>query len=178
MSELIKFEVKPFAAARVIGKLVDCSLNEGADNPVPGMWESMGQDGRLDFLKNMHERATPDPDMVGWLGGYNPESNSFTYIIGVLTRPDTPVPDGYAYRDIPDCEIGIAWIQGSDDNGDIYQGAHDINAKAMQESGYEYDHSAGGFEMEYYSHARFAIPATNGEKTLVMEYYSPCRKKQ
>ena len=178
MSELINFEVKPFAAARVIGRQAICPLNEGEYNPVPTMWESMKQDGSLDFLKNLPDRATPEPDTVGWMGEYNPESNSFIYIAGVLTKPAASVPEGFVYRDLPECQMGIAWVQGTGENGDVYSGAHNHCAKAVQDNGYEYDYSAGGFEMEYYSHARFVVPFENGEILLIMDYYSPCKRKQ
>lgn len=177
MGKLVKFEVKQFSAARVIGKQVIHGLKSGTKNPVPELWESMARDGILDYLKNMHERATQAPDTVGWMGDFNPETREFVYLAGVLTKPGTPVPEGYAYRDIPDCEMSIGWMQGSDDNGDVYQGASECTAKARKEHGYEYDGSAGGFEMEYYSHARFYVPFEQGEKELIMDFYSPCRKR-
>lgn len=178
MATLIEFEVMEFPAARVIGRQVTVSMKEGAANPVPAMWTAMTEEGTLAFLKESLGRLTPEPDMVGWMGDYNPETNEFIYIAGVLSTPDAPVPAGFYHRDIQPCSMGVGWIQGSDDGGDLYQGAHDHTAKAMRENGYEYYYPAGGFEMEYYSHVRFVLPMERGEKTLVMGYYSPCRKME
>lgn len=176
MSTLINFEVKSFPAARLIGKPVTGSIKPGAENPVPSLWESMMMDGTLASLTAIPELATVDPDTVGWMGEYDSATGSFTYIAGVLTKPGTPVPEGCVSRDLPACEMVIASIRGMHEGGDLYCGAHDHTWNAMKEHGYEYDYSAGGYEMEYYSHARFTVPMSKGEKTLVMDYYSPCKK--
>lgn len=176
MSKLIKFEVQKFPASRLIGKQVNLSLNPGSENLAPALWQTMWQDGSMEFLKNLPGRSTPDPDTVGWMGDYDPETNSFVYIAGVLAKEGYIVPDGFVYRDIPQCDMGIGWIQGREEGADLYAGAHNHVAEAMKESGYEYDSSSGDFEMEYYSYKRFAVPHYIGEKILIMDYYSPCRK--
>lgn len=176
MATLIDFEVKLFPPVRVIGKQVTGSIKPGDENPVPRLWESMMMDGTLAFLTTMAELVTADSDTVGWMGEYDPATSCFTYIAGVLTKPGTPVPDGCVARDLPACEMAIASIRGRHEGGDLYAGAHDITWNAMKEHGYEYDSSAGGFEMEYYSHMRFAEPITKGERVVVMEFYSPCKK--
>jgi len=176
MSKLIGLEIRAFPATRVIGKQVICSLDEGAENPGPALWEGMFKDGTLEFLLNLPQRSTPDRDNVGWMGGYDPTSNSYKYIAGILAEPGTPVPDGYAYFDIPACLMAIASIQGTDAGHDVYIGAHDHLARAIEERGYEYDPDAGGFEMEYHSHTRFSIPVERGDEFVVLDYYSPCRK--
>jgi len=178
MSKLIKFEIKAFPATRMIGKQVACGLGEDAENPGPALWASMLTDGSLDFLLNLPQRSTLDRDTVGWMGEYNPASNSYIYIAGILAEPATPVPSGYVYRDIPACEMAIASIQGTDSDHDVYAGAHDHTAKAVQEAGYEYDPGAGGFEMEYQSHTGFTMPLARGEDIVVLNYYSPCRKRE
>ena len=178
MSELVSFEVRGFDATRLIGRQLTHSVEEGVPNPIPGLWQSMQEDGTLAFLKNLPERATPDPDLVGWMGDYNPATRTFAYMAGVLAGPGTPVPAGYVSRDIPGCEMAVGWIQGSDEGGDLYTGAHDHTARAMQEHGFEYDDSKGGFEMEYYPDEKFAVPLSRGEKVLVMGYCSPCRRME
>ncbi len=177
MSKLIKLEIKAFPATRVIGKHVACGVGEDAENPGPALWESMITDGTLEFLLNLPQRATQDPDAVGWMGEYDPASNTYTYIAGILAEPGAPVPAGFVYRDIPACQMAIGWIEGTDAGHDVYIGAHDHVAQALQARGYEYDSSAGGFEMEYHSQARFSIPLARGDELVVLDYYSPCRKQ-
>jgi AraC family transcriptional regulator len=148
---------------------------KNGENPVPAMVGEMYASGSMAFLVNLPERATADPDTVGWMGDYDPESASFVYIAGVLARPDSPVPEGYDFRDIKPCQIAMTSIQGTDDN-DTCSGGHNHSAKAMAENGYEYDRSAGGFEIEYFPYQKFEVPLLKGEKNLVMDYWSPCKK--
>lgn len=178
MSVLTRFETREFPAARVIGKLVVHTILPGAQNPVPGLWDAMLRDGSLDSLRKMPELATPEPDSVGWMGEFDPATKRFCYIAGVLTKPGTAVPAGCAFRDLPACLMGVGWIRGRGEGGDLYDGAHDHTAKAMKEAGYEHDTAAGGYEMEYYSHREFGIPMAKGEQELVLGYFSPCRKIQ
>jgi predicted transcriptional regulator YdeE len=178
MSKLIRLEIRSFPATRVIGKQVACGLGEDTENPGTALWDTMLTEGTLEFLMNLPQRATPDRDAVGWMGEYDSTSNTYTYIAGILAEPGTPVPSGYVYRDIPACMMAIGWIQGTDSGHDIYIGAHDHIAKAMQERGYEYDPGAGGFEIEYHSHLRFSIPMARGDEFVVLDYYSPCRKRE
>lgn len=176
MAKLIKFEVKNFTKARLIGKEVIHSLSPNEQNPVPTLWDKMFEDGSFEFLKKLSDSKN-NQDVVGWMGDYNPETKEFIYIAGVLAKSNTPVPEGYVYRDISDCQMGIAWIQGEEKNSDLYQSASELTAKARNESGYEYDSSAGNFEMEYYCYERFGLPLKRGEKEVILDYYSPCKKK-
>jgi predicted transcriptional regulator YdeE len=177
MSMLIGLDIRAFPATRVIGKLVICGVGEGAENPGPELWDSMLKDGSLELLLNLPQRATPDRDAVGWMGDYDSTTNTYTYIAGILADPSTLVPSGYVCRDIPACVMAIATIQGTDAGHEVYIGAHDHLAKAIEERGYEYDPRAGGFEMEYHSHTRFSLPLTRGDEFVVLDYYSPCRKR-
>lgn len=45
----------------------------------------------------------------GWTCDYDAETDTFIYIVCVLTPADTPVPDRFIYRDIPEtlCAKGI-----------------------------------------------------------------------
>ena len=177
MSKLIKFEVQKFKAARVIGKPITGSVKPDWKNPIPATWDTMYKDGSFDFLMGLPNRSSEHPDPVGWMGDYNPESQEFIYIIGLLTAPGTAVPEGYVYRDIPDCQMAIAWIEGQQEGGDLYMKSSELSAKARDEAGYEYDYSAGDFEMEYYDAERFGAAMKRGEKLLVLDYYSPCKKR-
>jgi hypothetical protein len=176
MSKLIKFEVKKFPAVRLIGKQVRMSLNPGGENAAVHLWSSMWQDGSMEFLKNIPGRLSNEPDTVGWMGDFDFPSSTCEYIAGVLMKEGTTAPIGYVSRDLPECLMGIGWIQGREEGADLYAGAHEHLAQAMKENGYEYDNSAGGYEMQYYSFHRFGVPHYIGEKILIMDYYTPCKK--
>jgi predicted transcriptional regulator YdeE len=177
-TKLVNFSVKSFPKTRVIGKSVVQMLDVGIDDPViTDLWESMKQDGSLDFLINLPNRTTREADSVGWMGDFQPGTDRFTYLAGVLVVPDTPVPEGYVYRDIPACEMAVAWLQGTEgpDGGDLFANASDNMGKAMQAHGYEFDGTNGLFEIEYYSYERFRVPEKRGEQPL-LDFYSPCKK--
>lgn len=178
-SKLIAFEISPFSKTRVIGKSVIVKLdNEGSDDPtIPDLWAEMKDDGSLDTLLDLPDRVREDPDTVGWMGEYSQEDQEFTYLAGVLVKHDADVPDGFAYRDIVDCEMAISRIQETDDaeGGNIHGEASSHTAKARTENGYTYDGSMGGFEMEHTSYERCRLPEKRGEK-IELDFYSPSRK--
>ena len=177
-SRLVKFEVVTFPKARVIGKSVIVKLDVGIDDPtITDLLESMSRDGSFDFLLKLPDRITKNPDRVGWMGDYNPGDKQYTYLAGVLVKPDSPVPDGFVSRDIAQCQMAIGWIQeiDGDEGGDMFATQHDHIAKGMKENGYEYDGSNGFFEMEYYSYERFTLPKERGGK-VGLDFYSPCKK--
>jgi predicted transcriptional regulator YdeE len=166
----ISFEVQNFKAVRFIGKEVIV----GRKNPVPELWKKILNDGTNEFLQSMPERVSPIGDTIGWMGEYNPQSKEFTYIAGIFTKPDTIVPDGFSYRDIPDCLMGIGWIQGNTSH--LEKGAHAKTEKIMRENGYEPDYSIVGISLEYYSFDKYANIKEDGNNTFTFGYFLPCRK--
>ena len=177
-TKLVKFLVKTFPKARVIGKSVIQKLDVGIDDrTIQDLWERMEKDGSLDFLLSLPNRTTQNYDTVGWMWDWQPGDDQYTYLAGILVEPNTPVPEGYVYRDIVDCEMAIGWFQGTEgsEGGDLFANASDNMSKAMKENGYQYDSSKGLFEMEYYSYERLRVPGKRGEK-IILDFYSPCKK--
>lgn len=176
MSTLVHFEVKRFGPARVIGKTVKHSTIPGQHNPIPDLWKAMMADGSLCLLSQLPDLYANADDTVGWMGDYNPATQEFVYIAGVLAKPGVKAPEGFVYKDLGECDMGIGWIKGTHDDGDLYAEAHHHVKRAMEPAGYEYDSEAGNYELEYYSAERFVKPMGRGEKLLILDYYSPCRK--
>ncbi|MBE6052740.1 MAG: GyrI-like domain-containing protein [Clostridium sartagoforme] len=170
MGVSVSFEVKNFKAVRFIGKEVVV----GEKNPVPELWKEMLSDGTNEFLQNMPERVSPIGDTIGWMGEYNSQTKEFTYIAGVFTKPNTTVPSGFSYRDIPDCIMGVGWIQGK--TSDLEKGAHGKTEKIMKENGYAPDYSKVAISMEYYSFDKYINIEENGENKFAFGYYLPCKK--
>lgn len=170
MQSKITFEVQNFKAVRIIGKEVVV----GKKNPSVELWETFLKDGTNEFLQSLPERVSPLGDTVGWMGDYNPKTREFVYIAGIFTKPDTPVPEGFSYRDIPDCLMGIGWIEGK--TSELQKGAHVKTEKIMRDNGYEPDYSVVGISLEYYSYEKYAKFEDNGENTFTFGYYLPCKK--
>jgi predicted transcriptional regulator YdeE len=170
MGTKISFEVQNFKAVRFIGKEVIV----GKKNPVPELWKKMLSDGTNDFLQSIPERVSPIGDTIGWMGEYNPQTKEFTYIAGIFAKPDTIVPNGFSYRDIPDCLMGIGWIQGNTSH--LEKGAHSKTEKVMKENGYMPDYSIVGISMEYYSFDKYANIKDDRNSTFTFGYFLPCNK--
>lgn len=170
MSTDITFEVQDFKATRFIGK----EVTVGKKNTVPDLWKKILSDGTNDFLQSLPQRLSPPGDTIGWMGDYNPQTKEFVYIAGIFTKPDTIVPDGYSYRDIPDCLMGIGWIQGSTSN--LEKGAHVKTEKLMKANGHIPDYSIVGISMEYYSYEKFGKIEEDGKNTFTFGYWLPCKK--
>ncbi len=166
----ISFEVQNFKAVRIIGKEVIV----GKKNPVPELWKKMLNDGTNEFLQSMPERVSTIGDTIGWMGEYNSQTKEFTYIAGIFVKPDTIVPNGFSHRDIPNCLMGIGWIQGNTSH--LEKGAHIKTEKIMRGNGYEPDYSIVGISMEYYSFDKYANIKEDGNNTFTFGYYLPCKK--
>ncbi len=170
MKTKISFEVQNFRAVRFIGK----EVTVGKENPVPELWKSMLNDGTNEFLQNIPKRVSPRKDTIGWMGDYNPQTKEFVYIAGIFTEPDTIVPNGFSYRDIPECLMGIGWIQGNTSH--LEKGAHSKTEKIMKENGYAPDYSLVGISMEYYSFEKYADIEEDGNNIFTFGYFLPCKK--
>jgi len=171
-SRLIDFKVTRFPGARVIGKSVRVREPcEAEDRTVNDLLDEMRQGGHYDFLFAQPGRFAPARDTVGWQGDYKPGQAYYTYLVGVLFKPGTTVPNGYEYRDIARCTMAVAQIQGfeGEEGGDLFATASEKLAQARDARGYKYDGAQGMFEMEYY-------PEEHGEP-FVLYFYSPCKKR-
>jgi len=177
-AKVIKFEIIQFPGARVIGKTIKVKEPTTLDDPTAtDLLEMMKNGGYYKFLLNLPNKFTQNADTVGWQGDWSLGDSSYTYLAGVMFKPDASIPEGYEYRDIMPCEMAVAYIQGndSDEGGDLFGDASGNLAKARDEHGYTYDSSHGFFEMEYYSEERFEIPKKRGEH-VGLDFYSPCKK--
>jgi|YelNatPaOPRAMG01_1025707.scaffolds.fasta_scaffold09876_7 predicted transcriptional regulator YdeE len=170
MASIARIDFVNFGPARVIGREIRVKLGEGS-NPIPQFWMKCMEDGTFQTLEGMSEYAL-DPSYIGWEGEYDPLSKEFTYIVGRLMRPETPVPSSFASRDLSSCKMAIAWVKGTEP--EIYRYEMDVTVNAMKEKGYEYDDSAG-YTIEVYNYERFVMPQEKGEKEIILDYYVPCK---
>lgn len=170
MGVKVSFETENFKSVRFIGK----EVTVGKNNPVPDLWKKILNDGTNDFLQSMPERVSPAGDTIGYMGDFNQKTKEFTYIAGIFAKPGTTVPQGFSYRDIPDCLMGIGWIEGKSSN--LEKGAHGKTEKIMKANGYAPDYSIAGISMEYYSFEKYANVKEDGNSYFTFGYYLPCKK--
>jgi AraC family transcriptional regulator len=98
-------EIKPFVEEqeifimpdiRIIGVEARCKLSGDDEPPV---WDEFMKNGFPSALKDL-PRAIPDA-VLGWTGECPVGSDSYTLLVSIACPAGTPVPKGYAYRDIP-----------------------------------------------------------------------------
>jgi len=136
MAVLGKMEFFNLPPVRMIGKEVAHGYNCG--NPVPELWDKCHQDGTLKVLESL------SPEMayyIGWMGDYNSETKRFVYIAGMFMPANTPVPDGFQYRDISACMVGMGFINGN--IMDAIPRQHDLTVEGIKANGYTVDSSQG-----------------------------------
>lgn len=175
MATVENVQFTDFKAARVIGKAAYYQ-GDAENNPLPAFWDQCLNDGTFTTLESMKEHIV-SPDYVGWMGEYDPATGKFLYIAGMFMKPDAPVPEGYVYRDMPDCTMGIAWVKGREDDGQIYREGVDLTLATLEKKGYRYDEAAG-YMVEVYTCERFVTPLNRGEKEVILDFYAPCKRKE
>ncbi len=91
-----EFEVFELPASRLIGLEV---RNGGAlGNTAPALWGQAFESGAMDALNALPQVL--EGSTYGWTCEYDPSTDTFVYIVCVLTPADTPVPDGFTHRDV------------------------------------------------------------------------------
>lgn len=172
MASLAKISFVDFGPVRVIGKELRVTIGEGI-NPIPQFWMKCFNDGTFQTLESMTENIL-DSAYIGWEGEFDPDSKSFTYIVGMFMKPDTPVPEGFSFRDLPTCKMAISWIKGEEP--EIYMQEIDLTIKGMIENNYIYD-ATQNYMVEVYTEERFVAPMSRGEE-IILDFYMPCKKLQ
>ena len=136
MATLGKMEFFNLPPLRMIGKEVPHGYDCG--NPVPELWEKCFREETLKIL----ETLSPEIDYyIGWMGDYNNETKRFAYIAGYFMLASAPVPEGFQYRDLPACMVGMSYINGSFDN--VFPRLRDLTVEGIQAHGYSPDYSQG-----------------------------------
>ena len=168
--EMIRVDKEHFPALRLIGKCYTDS-DRGVDGGFGTAWAEWFEKGWFDEL----EALGPLQDIEqGQLGCMSSSNEGFRYWIGMFFPENTPVPEGFAFADIPEGEVGLCWIYGNPDTDNMYT-LHDTCMKKLREQGMgEFrDDFAGELNSWYwfferYNHPRFTTPDENGK--VILDY--------
>lgn len=76
-------------------------------NTAPALWDKFFSTGTDKVLASLP--ALIPESLFGWTCEYDPATDTFVYMVCILTPADTPVPDGFTYRDWPEtlCAKGL-----------------------------------------------------------------------
>jgi predicted transcriptional regulator YdeE len=162
MAEIIKVYRESLPELRLIGKrYVDG--DRGKDGGFSGQWEEWFQRGWFKPLEALGSLPENEDACVGCMRC----ANGFEYWIGMFFPAGTAVPEGYAYVDIPAGDIGVCWIQGRAETGELYgQEIHDACFGRIREAGWLPACDAWFFER--YNCPRFTTPDETGK--VILDY--------
>lgn len=91
-----EFEVFELPASRLIG--LEARNGGALGNTAPALWGQAFESGAMDALKALPQVL--EGGTYGWTCEYDPSTDTFVYIVCVLTPAGTPVPEGFIYRDV------------------------------------------------------------------------------
>jgi hypothetical protein len=170
--EVTKVYLEQFPALRLIGK---CYTNDDRDESggYGDQWKEWW-DG--DIFNMMKQAVGISPFIEDTLGlmTMRGDMTGFTYWIGLFFPAETKVPDGYEFLDLPESNIGVGWVCGSEENGEIYGGPpHEAVCKKLDDDGigkFRNDIAGQGSDtycfFERYNCPRFTEKDANGNVTL------------
>lgn len=116
-----------------------------------------------------------DEDTIG-LMTMRGDGTGFTYWIGLFFPAETKAPDGYDFLDLPESNIGVGWVCGNLESGEIFGGPpHEAVCKNMGETGlgdFRNDIAGQGSDtycfFERYNCPRFTKEDENGN--VILDY--------
>jgi predicted transcriptional regulator YdeE len=153
-------------ATRFIGiRYGDSDRN--AEGGFGGQWRDWFENGRFAPL----ERLTLDtPEGRAYVGLMRCVPK-FQYWIGVFCPKGTEVPEGYDHVDIPPMDIAVSWVQGKEENGEIYGArTHEESAAAARREHLVLRKEPWYFER--YCEERFLKKNAAGE--VILDYCIEC----
>lgn len=82
-------------------KLIGREMRGGGvlGNTAPELWTLCFEDGSIEIIRKLPS-IIPKSILI-WTGNYTEEDESFSNIVGVFTRLDTPLPKGFTFRILP-----------------------------------------------------------------------------
>lgn len=127
-------------------------------------WQQCFQENWANIFKQCKGIPAADDNLVGAMRMAEGE-DSFEYWIGACLALDAEVPSGFESVEIPAGELGICWLSGNGENGELYSmEASDMAMAALAER--EWKFSETGWFFERYDATRFTTPDENGNVIL------------
>jgi len=162
MVEIIKTYKQSLPAARLIGKRYT-DLDRGPLGAFGNLWVDWYTKKYYAPLMSLGPIPENEKAHVGFMRW----RDGLEYWTGILLPADTPVPDGYQYADIPKGNIGICWLQGYANKGELYgEYTHNLCKAKLMEEGMQIADQSWFFER--FVHSRFAIPDEQGR--VILDY--------
>jgi hypothetical protein len=129
--EIKKVYKEHFPAVRFIGK---CYTDKDRVNGMFGAcWEKWFQNGWFGELEKLPQLKNFENGTFGLMGD-DGEMGGFQYWIGMMFPEGIKVPEGFEYIDIPEGDVGICWVYGNGDTGEVFKNEQ-LCFKKLKENG-------------------------------------------
>ena len=118
MAKLLSAEFMGFGPYRAVGREI---RTKAMSQDISALWVSCFSDGTYEKLLELKEYIVPEKlgdEYVSCVSEPDGEGG-FSYLVGMIMRDGTPVPEGFSFRDIPACTVIKTEIQGEE--YDIYR---------------------------------------------------------
>jgi len=169
--EVTKVYKEHFPALRFIGKRY--TNDDRKDGGFGEQWEEWTASDKYSILKKAIPEEAYDNTPLG-LMTMRGDMTNFTYWIGLLYPMGTEVPAAFDYLDLPESDIGVGWVRGKQENGEIFGGPpHEAVIKKLEENGigkFRNDIGGEGSDtycfFERYNFPRFSEKDADGNVTL------------
>ena len=179
-ANIINVYKEHFPSLRFIGKCYTDS-DRGADGGFGNKWAEWFENGWFTELENLGNLQDVETGFIG-LMGCSEKEKSFQYWIGIFLPENTIVPERYDYVDIPEGELGVCWIHGQPDNGELFgQEPHNMCMLELQKNGmgayrddFKGESEKWWWFFERYNSPRFTIPDENGKVILDYGMFLSC----
>ena len=134
MVRITKVYAERLPSVRMIGKRY--TSDDRNDGSYAHLWGQWFDNGLFDKLKDLPMPKGIDNGYIG-LMGCPKTMDDFEYWIGAFFEAGIEVPAGFEYVDIPESIVGICWVKGREDNGEIFgESVHDMCVKRLRDNGF------------------------------------------
>lgn len=169
MYEIVNVYREPMPACRFIGKMYGDSDRDEHGSFMPA-WNEFIVKNRFTAIeeaaggKDAVRAMSPDGDsyigLMRWA-----QDEPFQYWIGLFVPAGTPAPEGLAYVDFNDAELGTCWVRGM--TNEVF-GHEDVCARKLMDKGWEIASfpDGSGWFFERYGTKRFTSPDPQGQIIL------------
>jgi hypothetical protein len=169
--KVTRIYMEQFPALRFIGKRY---TNE--DRVDGGFGEQWGDWWKNDLFNKLKEDISDTPYDEATIGlmTMRGDMSDFTYWIGLFYPSGTGVPTGFDFLDLPESNVGVGWVCGNEENGEIFGAPpHEAVCKKLEEEKmgeFRNDITGAGNDtycfFERYNCPRFTSKDEDGNVTL------------
>ena len=173
--EIVKVYKCHFPPLRLIGKRYT-DADRGENGMFDVCWDAFNRSRWFDLLEKSGSSKDVEASKLGVMTINATDHSGFSYWIGMLFPAETEVPIGFDYLDLPESDIGMTHIYGSNQNGEIYgDKPHTAAYNKLRQAGMgELNKSAGGADtlvfFEQYTE-KMRNPDEHGKVVLNYGFY-------